>query len=97
MKKTKKNPFVEVKDVKAYTATVKVLGRTHEAKGSTISEAISLLKPENCKGKAILTVEHNGNKKERVLMPVVAFRLFNTMGFSKEIALKHASMLFQGI
>lgn len=82
---------------KSYKATIKVMGKTYESVGVTISDAISGLKPGNCKGKAILTIETNDAKKERILMPMVTSRLFNTFGMTKEIALKQASTLFQGI
>lgn len=80
-----------------YKATVQVLGRKYESSGKSISEAINGLKPQNCKGRAILVIDNGEVKKERILMPRVSFRLFNTMGFSKEIALKQASTLFQGL
>lgn len=91
MTKTKKKPSG------IYTAEIKVQGRTYQATGTTVAEAISSLKPTNCKGKGILTISHGETKKERILMPVVTFRLFNTMGLTKEIAVKQASLLFQGI
>lgn len=85
------------KSVSFYTASVKVMGKNHIATGSSISDAISALAPQNCKGKGILTLEHNGVKKERILMPVIVSRLFNTRGLTKEIALKQISTLFQGL
>jgi hypothetical protein len=81
-----------------YQATVKIFGREHTAFGVTISEAISKLKPTNCKGKCVLTVYNKGIKiKERILMPMQTFRLFNSHGLMREVALKQASNLFQGI
>ncbi len=87
----------ENSEIRPYKATVKVMGKTYEAVGETISEAISGLKPKNCKGKSILIVERGEVRKERIFMPSVTYRLFNTIGLSKELALKNASTLFQGI
>jgi len=81
----------------SYKATIKVMGKSYEASGSDVSSALLGLKPLNCKGKGILTIQHGEVKKERVLMPMVLFRLFNTKGLTNEIAVKQAAMLFQGI
>lgn len=100
-KKLSKESVKVIKEVndslQVYTATVKILGKLYTATGSTISEAIAGLKIQNCKGRAILTIEHNGVKKDRIFMPAIASRLFNTMGFTREVALKNASTLFQGL
>jgi hypothetical protein len=81
----------------SYKATIKVMGKTYEASGSDVSSALLGLKPLNCKGKGILTIQHGDVKKEKVLMPMQAFRLFNTLGLSREIALKNVSNLFSGL
>jgi hypothetical protein len=83
----KKNP-------KLYTATVKIMGKTFEASGTTITDSISALKPGNVKGRAILTISKGDTKQERILMPIAAFRLFNCRGLTQEVALKNASILF---
>lgn len=85
------------KKVNEYCATVKVLGKTYTANGLTIAEAIGNLKPVNCKGRSVLTVKNGTVSKDRILMPVITHRLFNTHGFSREIAIKNASLLFQGL
>lgn len=77
-----------------YTATLKVLGKTYEAKGDTALAAIASLTPGNVKGKSILTLATGEQTKERILMPVVTYRLFNSAGFTREVALKNASLLF---
>lgn len=94
MKKTKTK--VE-KTNDEYEVIVKVLGREYKAKASTISEAISLLKPQNCKGKGVLSVIHGDVRKDRIVLPTVLFRLFNTHGITREVAIKQTSLLFQGI
>ena len=90
MKKTKES-------TKEFKATVKIFGKTFTATDSSVAGAISKLKPGNCKGKCVLIVECDGVKKEKILMPLITFRLFGTHGLSKEIALKNASLLFNGI
>lgn len=94
--KTKKKAVEKVEKVE-YKATVKVMGKNYESVGSTISEAIAGLKPTNCKGRAILTVQNGDVKKDRILTNVATFRLFNTHGLTREVALKNTSNLFQGI
>lgn len=94
MKKTKTK--VE-KSNNEYEAIIKILGREYKSKGNTIEEAISSLKPQNCKGKAILSVVRGDVRKDRILMPTTIFRLFNTRGFTREVAVKQSSLLFQGI
>lgn len=74
--------------------TIKVLGKTYKSEGKTIGEAIASLKPTNCKGKSILIVKRGEVIKERILSPVVTFRLFNTYGLSKDIAIKNVCNLF---
>lgn len=80
-----------------YKAKVIIMGRFHEATGATAREAIAGLTPKNCKGRAILTIQKGEVKVDKILMPQIAFRLFNTFGLSREIALKNASLLFQGL
>lgn len=80
-----------------YKATIKILGKTFKAEGTSVSEAISNLKVTNPKGKGILVVSNGDVSKEKILMPTITSRLFNTRGLSKEIATKQAATLFQGI
>lgn len=77
-----------------YKVTIKVGGKLYSASGKTSLEAISNLVVRNGKGTAIITMEHAGMKKERVLMPMIVQRLFNTHGISREIAIKNASVTF---
>lgn len=80
-----------------YKSFVKVMGKTYEATGETISEAISKLNIKNCKGKAIIGIKVGELTKERILMPDIIFRLFNNVGLTREIALKQISSLFKGL
>ena len=84
--------------LKPYKVIVKVQGKTHEQTGLTISEALNKFALTNVKGvRSILLVEHNGVKKERILQPMQTTRLFNSYGLTKEVQIKNASILFQGI
>ncbi len=87
----------EVVVTKDYKATILILGKKFHSTGASISEVISNLKPGNCKGKSILSLERNGRKVDRILMPVATYRLFNSVGLTKEISLKQISSLFQGL
>lgn len=80
-----------------YFATINVLGKNYESKGGSVLEAVSGLKPDNCKGRGIITILHGDVKKEKIIMPMAVFRLFNTQGLSREIALKNICNLFQGL
>lgn len=78
----------------SYTATVKVVGKTFEATGATLSEAVGNLPVGNVRGRAILTIEVGDVKREKVLMPMVVNRLFSASRYMKEVALKNISLLF---
>lgn len=95
MTKTKQKK--EVLPVSEYKATVKILGKIYSSTGATLLDVIRNLKPTNCKGRGILVIEHNGSKKERILTNVLAYRLFNSHGLTKDVAIKNVSLMFQGI
>ncbi len=98
--KGSKNKIVEDNSAttpNSYKATVIYMGKRYESVGFSILEAIGGLEIKNPKGKSILMIEKGGMKKEKVLMPMQTYRLFSTLGLSREIALKNASMLFQGL
>lgn len=100
MKKTKGSKVVSKKvdaDSLPYEARVKIGAVTFKSTGSTISEAISNLDTQKAKGRAILMVSRGTVTKERILMPIIAYRLFQSVGFTREVALKNASLLFNGI
>lgn len=87
----------EVQPTSEYKATVKVLGKTYSSAGSSLSEVIANLKPINCKGRGILVITHNGLQKERILTNILTYRLFNSHGLTKDVAIKNVSLMFQGI
>lgn len=93
MKTKKTNKKIE----ENYKAVLIVLGKKYESSGETISEAISNIKVGNCKGKSVLTIMRGSNKKDRVIMPAITYRIFNSQGLSRDIAIKNISTLFQGI
>lgn len=80
-----------------YQATLKVLGRTYKAEGETLSEVIANLKPQNVKGRGILSIEKDKKKIDKILMPHVASRLFNTVGLNREVAMKNIAIMFSGL
>ena len=79
-----------------YKASLTAMGQKCSATGETAIEAITNLKPKNVKAKGILTVEHDGITRERILMPHIASRLFNMVGLNREVALKNMGILFSG-
>lgn len=91
---TKKKPRAK----QVYTATIKVLGKVYEAKGTTIPEAIVGLTPGGvAKGMSILTMTKGKIRKERILNGPQTFRLFNGGRIMREVALKNVSLFFSPI
>ena len=91
---TKKKRKVSAK----YKVTMRAMGRIYEATGKSGVEAISnLVGFGNIKGKVILTMDHGKKKKDKVLMPILAYRLFSSSRLMKEIALKNINALFADI
>lgn len=80
-----------------YKASYVTMGKTHTAEGTTATEAIENLKLKGVKMKGVLTVEHGEEKKERIITPYMALRLFNSVGLNREVALKNISTMFAGI
>ena len=92
-KKIKQDSSTE-KQNDVVSVVLKVMGKTYKATADSLEKALVELKPLNCKGKGILTVEKGGTIRERVLSSVVTFRLFNSHGLTREIAIKNMSNLF---
>lgn len=82
------------KSESVYKVSLNVLGKKHVSEGATLAEAFTKIVPGNCKGKGILTVEHDGIKRERIVMPPLLFKLFNGSRLMKEIGLKNVGLLF---
>lgn len=77
-----------------YKATLKNFGKTFEANGVSVLDAITNLQPGNVKARAILTLERDGKTRERILQPRAVQMLFNGSRMMREIQLKQVSMLF---
>jgi hypothetical protein len=92
----KKAPVKKVKVAKSgdFKAYIRVLGQSYVASGASVVEAISNLPVKNAKGKAILSIEVNGVRRDKILTPALTFRLFNSSGLMREVALKQVSFLF---
>lgn len=80
-----------------YTVSVKIMGKTTKAKGKTIAEAVGKLKVRNSAGMVIMTVSKGKVSKDRVISMMLAKRLFNMSGVSREAQIKNISSMFQGI
>ena len=96
MARTKKTS-TQKSESNQYSVTVTVMGKKYTSTGDTVSNAISKIKPLNCKGKCIISVTNGSNTKDRVIMPAIAYRLFSAKGLLNEIAVKQISTLFQGL
>ena len=77
-----------------YNATIKVLGKTYKATGSSVTEALSNLKPINPKTVSVLTISNGEISKEKILNMIQTFRLFCKNRIMHEMALKNISSLF---
>jgi hypothetical protein len=80
-----------------YEVTAKVLGKAYSAKGKTIQEAITKLAPGNVAGMVILEVKKGKKVKERVIPHIIAKKLFNTAGLSREATISNISNTLTGI
>ena len=69
-------------------ATIKVLGKIYESKGSSVIEAITNLKPELGRGMSILTIQRENEQQEKILPNLITARLFSKNPLMREIALK---------
>ena len=80
-----------------YKVTLTMMGKKYNATGDSVADAVSKIKPNNVKAKGILTIEHGENKREKILMPHIAHRLFNSVGLNREVAMKNITILFSGV
>lgn len=80
-----------------FTATIAIGGKKYTGTGKSVSEALSSLEVRNPKGKAVLSVTHGTETKDRVLPAPQVSRLLSGHGLMKEVALKHVSSLFSGL
>ena len=83
---------------KVYLASIKVLGKKYEAKGSSAKEAIGNLKVGNvAKGMSVLEITKGKVSKSKILNHPQTFRLFTLSKLMREVALKQVSLMFDGI
>lgn len=87
----------KTKPISKYKATLIIAGRKTYAEGKDVTETIALLTPLVKRGKAILTIEKDGKSREKVFMPNVVNRVFNSHGVMRDIALKQISIFFSDL
>lgn len=74
---------------------VQCLGQKVSGGGSTVLEALEKMELRNVRGRTIMIVEREGSRKERVIMPQVVKRAFNTAGLTRSLSLKNIASLFE--
>lgn len=77
-----------------YKTTLVIFGRRFIAEGETVGDALNKLTPGVARGKSILIIEKDDFKKERILQPFMTYRLFNSHGMTKQVAIKNITSLF---
>lgn len=75
-----------------YKATLKVLRGTYSGEGETINEALSSIEPGSCKGRGVITVERDGKRAERIVMPVALSRAYNGSRVMREMGIKSLAL-----
>lgn len=84
----------KIKQVNPYILTVKVLGKLWKSTGETFEEAINNLNIKNAKGMSVWKLGYSGLLKEKIVAPLLTFRVLNTKGSIRDIALKNFKSLF---
>lgn len=78
-----------------FTASLKLLGRTYTAKGSSVIEAIGNLQATGTRGNvSVLTVSKGTQSREKILNRFQTNRLFTPSRIMREITLKNTAALF---
>lgn len=73
------------------------MGKTYEAEGDTVTEALNKIQLRAVAGKSILVISNKNNKIERVLPHPIARRAFTTIGMTREVAIKNLSLIFNNL
>jgi hypothetical protein len=95
---TKKSKKVTSSTDVSFKASIKIFGKTYEAVGSTVKEALEKLKPIGTpKGMSVISVSKGDIRKDKILLPPQTFRLFSPSRIMREIGIKQTSMLFDGL
>jgi len=77
-------------------AIFKIMGKTYEAKGKSVLEAIESLKPGERRGVGVLNIIKDGEPmRDKILNRFKVNRLFNSHGLTRDIALKQSSEMFE--
>ena len=86
----------EMKPIKGYRATLKVLGHVYESQGNTIDEVLNNFKPEGwIKGAGVLIVEKDGIIREKIIAGNHIRNLFGmASGTLRSVSLKWVRSLF---
>lgn len=86
----------KVGDFSLYKVTLKSLGRTFKSEGATLEEALGKIKISGgAKAVAVLTVERDGVKKDKIINGRHAQQLFgNISNTARAVALKWANQVF---
>lgn len=97
MKKTKKKVVKKVK-APTYEASIKIFGKVYEATGATVVEAVENLKGVGkVGGMCVLSISHDGVKREKILNSRILFGLFTGSRIMHEMAIKNINSLFGDI
>ena len=73
------------------------MGKTYEAEGDTVTEALNKIQLRAVASKSILVISNKNNKIERVLPHPIARRAFTTIGMTREVAIKNLSLIFNNL
>lgn len=80
-----------------YEVTITCLGQKVVGSGPSVLSILQNLELRNVRGRTIMHVRHGDAVKDRVIMPQVVMRAFNTNGFTRAICIKQIASLFDGI
>lgn len=98
MNKTTKTKLLKETNIpEKYSVTITCLGQKVTGIGDTVLDTLKVMNLKNVRGKTIIVVTHGKVIKERIIMPQVVMRAFNTQGITRDISLKLIASLFQGI
>jgi hypothetical protein len=85
----------KTKEIKPYTASIKILAKVYTSVGDSVKDAIGNLKPTGkCAGTSVLSITHGELKKDRVLSSVQTYRLFSRSPLMREVQTKNVSLMF---
>lgn len=80
-----------------YSIVITCVGQKVVGRGDTILDTLKSMDLYNARGKTIIAVTRGGVTKERIVMPQVVMRAFNTQGMTRDISLKLIASQFYGL